>query len=83
MLDHNLRNTRQIAEVFRPLAPTGMEMLGGDGAPVEFIATSAAEALDAADDAVEGLLEKGWEPRSVMMLTTGSRHPVQKERQET
>ena len=22
MLDHNLRNTRQIAEVFRPLAPT-------------------------------------------------------------
>ena len=83
MLDHNLRNTRQIAEVFRPLAPTGMEMLGGEGAPVEVVPTRAEEALGAADDAVEALLEEGWEPKSVMMLTTGSRHPVQKERQET
>lgn len=33
VLNHNLRNTRQIASTFVPLAPTGMELRGGDGPP--------------------------------------------------
>lgn len=47
MLDHNLRNTHEIAEVFRPLAPSGMEVRGGHGAAVEFVAAGADKALGA------------------------------------
>ena len=37
VLDHNLRNTKQIHECFGPLAPTRMTSRGGDGADVHFI----------------------------------------------
>src|SRR5690606_28763865 len=46
VLDHNLRNTRQIHDAFGPLAPSRMYTRGGDGPAVRFIAASA-------DDAVE------------------------------
>jgi hypothetical protein len=39
------------------------------------------EALDRADDAVDALLEEGWRPQDVALLTTGSRHPEQVQRQ--
>lgn len=83
VLDHNLRNTRQIAQSFAPLAPTSMVLRGGDGPQVELVPVSLADALDAADDQIERLLEEGWEPRDIALLTMGARHPVQKERQET
>lgn len=83
VLDHNLRNTVQIARTFVSLAPTSMVLRGGDGPAVELVATSSADALSAADDQVERLLEEGWEPGDVALLTMGARHPVQKERQET
>ncbi len=38
VLDHNLRNTRPIAETFVPLAPTRMEIRGGEGPAVTFVA---------------------------------------------
>ena len=82
VLDHNLRNTRQIAQSFAPLAPASMVLRGGDGAAVEFIPVTTADAIDAADEQVERLLEEGWEPRDVALLTMGARHPVQTERQE-
>jgi len=82
VLDHNLRNTRQIAQSFAPLAPTSMLLRGGDGPEVEFLPTATADAIEAADDQVERLLEEGWEPKDVALLTMGARHPVQKERQE-
>jgi hypothetical protein len=82
VLDHNLRNTRQIAQSFVPLAPTSMVLRGGDGPDVEFVPVPTDGALDAADDAVDRLLAEGWEPRDVALLTMGARHPVQKERQE-
>ena len=38
ILDHNLRNTRQIANAFQPLVDHPMRFLGGDGPAVTFVA---------------------------------------------
>ena len=82
MLDHNLRNTRQIAEVFRPLAPSRMRLQGGEGPEVKHVQASPDDALEAADDQVEALLDEGWEAGSIALLTTGARHPEQKSLQD-
>lgn len=82
VLDHNLRNTRQIAEVFRPLAPLNMRLDGGDGPEVLHVHATPEDALDVADDQVERLLDEGWDPGHVVLLTTGERHPEQRARQE-
>ena len=82
VLDHNLRNTRQIYNCFGPLAPSRMQARGGDGVEVRFVPTSTEKALDAADDQVEALLEEGWDPAKVCLLTTGHRHPVQTDQVE-
>jgi hypothetical protein len=55
---------------------------GGDGPDVRFVATTTEEALDAADDEVVRLLEEGWEPRNIALLTTGHRHPEQQAQTE-
>ena len=75
-----MRNIKQIHAAFGPRAPSRMYARGADGASVSFVATSADEALGAADDEVERLLGDGWRPEHVMLLTTGHRHPVQLER---
>ncbi|GAB3811806.1 ATP-binding domain-containing protein [Tessaracoccus terricola] len=82
VLDHNLRNTKQIAEVFRPLAPLRMRLEGGDGPEVVHVQASPQEADDVADDQVEALLDEGWDPGHVALLTTGRRHPEQRSRQD-
>lgn len=82
ILDHNLRNTRQIASAFQPLVDHPMRFLGGEGPAVEFVACSREEALDIGDDQIEALLEEGWRPEDLALLTTGSRHPEQTERQK-
>lgn len=81
ILDHNVRNTKQIANAFQPLVDHPMRFLGGDGPAVKFVACSRDDAMDVGDDEVELLLEEGWRPEDVALLTTGSRHPEQKERQ--
>jgi hypothetical protein len=53
---------------------------GGDGAAVRLIPSSADEAIAAADDVVDELLDDGWKPEHIALLTTGHRHPVQLER---
>ena len=83
LLDHNLRNTRQIGESFVPLAPTSMELRGGDGPEVSFVPARVSEALEVADEQVEALLEEGWRPQDIALITMGARHPVQAERQQT
>jgi hypothetical protein len=87
VLDHNLRNTRQIHDSFGPLAPSRMYARGGDGPDVRFVAavpeegqTIADAALYAADLEVDALLDQGWKPGNVCLLTTGKRHPIQVER---
>lgn len=83
VLDHNLRNTKEIAEAFLPLAPMRMKLMGGNGPEVTFVPASGDAVLDAADDQVDGLLDEGWDPEHVALLTTGPRHPQQRELQET
>ena len=77
LLDHNLRNTVQIAESFNALATMRMRLLGGDGPAVRFVECPVAEALDRADDEVDALIDAGWRPQDVALLATGSRHPEQ------
>ena len=79
VLDHNLRNTKQVHACFGPLAPSRMYSRGGDGPDVRFVASASEDALDAADDEVDRLLDEGWDPARVCLLTTGHRHPVQQE----
>lgn len=82
ILDHNLRNTRQIANAFQPLVDHPMRFLGGEGPAVSFVACSRDDALNVGDDQIEALLEEGWRPEDLALLTTGSRHPEQTERQK-
>ena len=55
---------------------------GGEGPAVRFVAASKDEAMDAADDEVEALLDAGWNPGSHCLLTTGHRHPEQQAQTE-
>jgi len=80
VLDHCLRNTKQIHAAFGPLAPSRMYARGADGPTVRFVEAPYGEALGVADDEVDALLNAGWKPENVMLLTTGHRHPVQMER---
>ncbi|MCD9153370.1 nuclease-related domain-containing DEAD/DEAH box helicase [Aeromicrobium duanguangcaii] len=80
VLDHNLRNTRQIHETFGPLAPSRMYARGGEGPGVRFLPAEAGDALAVADDAIDALLDEGWKAGNVCLLTTGRRHPIQVER---
>jgi hypothetical protein len=81
ILDQNIRNTRQIATAFQPLVDHPMRLLGGDGPEVRFVPCTEDDALDVGDDQVERLIEEGWRPEDVALLTTGSRHPEQQSRQ--
>jgi hypothetical protein len=50
---------------------------GGEGPSVRFVPVKPESALDAADDEVVALLDSGWDPGNVALLTTGHRHPEQ------
>jgi len=79
-LDHNIRNTKRIAQVFGSLCLEQPSYDGLEGPPVRFIPCSSDEAVEAADDEVQRLTEEeGWPPGSVALLTTRHRHPVQTE----
>lgn len=82
ILDQNIRNTRQIANAFQPLVDHPMRFLGGDGPEVRFVACDPDEAIAVGDDQIDALLEAGWRPEDVALLTTGSRHPEQVNRQD-
>lgn len=53
---------------------------GGEGPSVRFVAAGEEDPLDVADDEVDRLLDAGWDPQHVALLTTGHRHPIQVER---
>lgn len=75
VLDHCLRNTKEIHSAFAPLAPSRMYSRGGSGPKVRFVACDAASAEEVADDEVVRLLDdEGWEPGRVGLITTGHRH---------
>lgn len=81
ILDHNVRNTRQIANTFQPLVDLPMRFLGGDGPTVTFVGCDRHKALDVGDDQIDSLIELGWRPEDLALLTTGGRHPEQIARQ--
>ncbi|MEL4358377.1 MULTISPECIES: NERD domain-containing protein [unclassified Luteococcus] len=81
VLDHNLRNTRQIAQTFAPLAPR-MDLRGESGPEVSFVPSSVDGAVAAADEQVEALFDEGWCEQDIALITMGRRHPVQVERQQ-
>ena len=81
ILEQNIRNTRQIARAFEPLVDHPMRLLGADGPDVRFVPCTRESAFDVGDDQIEALLNQGWRPEDVALLTTGSRHPEQIARQ--
>ena len=51
---------------------------GGDGVEVQFVpAETPEQAVDAADEQAVQLLDDGWLPKHIAVITTGSRHPQQ------
>jgi superfamily I DNA/RNA helicase len=81
-LTENLRNTKQIAGTFGSLTTSQMKNRGGNGVPVQFVQCATEQALGAADDAIEALLDDGWPYEAVALLTTYRRHPEQAARQK-
>ena len=79
MLDENIRNTRQIAQVFGSLGARQARYRGRDGPPVRFVQCPPDEAVHEADSQVDRLLGEGWQPGQVALLVTGKRHQLQKE----
>ncbi len=83
VLDHCLRNTREIHGAFAPLAPTRMQARGGHGPEVRFVPASAEQAVEVADDEVVRLLDdEGWAPGRVALITTGRRHDSHRDQAE-
>ena len=74
-IDDNLRNTRKIAEAFRPFAGEHFTPRGSTGLPVRFVESATEDALDVAGDCVEALIEEGWANNQIALLTTKDRHP--------
>lgn len=79
-LEENLRNAQQIVDTFRPLVAAPIVSKGGQGFPVEFVASTPDDVISTADDIVADLIERrGWLPEHVALLTTRHRHPVHAE----
>ena len=76
-LDENLRSTKQIAQVFGAFTDEMVRPRGASGAPVRVIDVPFDQVVEAADDAVEALLDEGWQPGQIALLATGHRHPAQ------
>jgi ATP:corrinoid adenosyltransferase len=79
MLDENIRNTRQIAQVFGSLGAGQAKYRGMDGPPVRFVQCSPDEAIHEADSQIDRLLGEGWGPGQIALLVTGRRHQLQME----
>ena len=83
VLDENIRNTKQIAQVFGSLGAGQARYRGMDGPPVRFLQCSPDEAVHEADSQVDRLLGQGWQPGQIALLVTGKRHQVQMEMLDT
>lgn len=81
-LTRNMRNARPIAEMASMLTSHPSKHLGMSGPPVQYEPCSREDVVGVADDMIDGLLDRGWEARDIVLLTTNHRHPVQAERAE-
>ena len=82
-LDTNIRNAEPIARAAGLLASETPRHLGIDGPPIQFLTCSSEDAISTADDQIEPLLDAGWDPSDIVLLTTGPRHPEHRNRVET
>lgn len=82
-LDENLRNSGPIAATVNLLMPEDMAVLGGHGPAIRFVPCASDDAVSAADEELDRLLEQGWQPSEAALLTTHHRHPLQVELVET
>lgn len=80
-LDDNHATTHQIAAAYAPLAPTA-SLAQRQGQAVTYRAVDPDDVLAAASAEVHRLLESGQVPGDILVLSTGSRHPHQLERQQ-
>ena len=78
-LDTNLRNSLPIAQLAALCLDEPLLLSGLDGLPARFVETTNDEAIATADQVVNQLLNDGWAPSDICVLTTGSRHPIQRE----
>ena len=67
-LDENLRSTKQIAQLFGAFGDARLSPRGLPGSPVRVVDVPYDDAIAAADDAVEALLDEGWEPGQIALL---------------
>jgi hypothetical protein len=79
VLDENIRNTKQIAQLFGSLGAEQARYRGMDGPPVRFVQCTQDEAVHQADSEVDRLLGEGWQPGQIALLVTGKRHQLQME----
>jgi len=77
-LDTNLRNSLPIAELAALCVEEPLQLSGLDGPPVTWVETTTLGAEDAANKEVLLLIEAGWSPSDICVLTTGSRHEIQR-----
>lgn len=78
-LDENLRNSEQIVAGFADLAFEPPIPRNGPGEEIEWSEVDVDDSLAEADAQVEALMDSGWNPGDIALLTTGGRHPVQRE----
>lgn len=78
-LSKNVRSTKQIAQLSGALRADTVTPRGGVGPAVRLVPAGSDDAVEAADEALDALLDEGWDPGQVALLTTGSRHPMQRE----
>jgi DNA helicase IV len=72
-------NTKRIAQLFSSLSGEQLVPRGHDGPPVRLVQCAPEDVVSRADDAVEALLDEGWEAGHIALLTTHHRHPEQKQ----
>lgn len=56
-----------------PLAPTCMELRGGDGPLATLVASTTSDALDAADEQVDAPFDEGWHAGDIALIPLGAR----------
>lgn len=75
-VDENLRNTRRIADTFKPMSGDHFKSRGGTGMPVRFVQCATEDAVNTASDCVDSLVDEGWANNQIALLTTHRRHPI-------
>lgn len=77
-LKKNLRNSLPIAQLAAICVEEPLDLIGLDGPPVTWIETTTEDSVTAANSEVAKLITQGWNPGDICVLTTGSRHEIQR-----